>query len=110
MGEKTKNKARIGLPIIFAIIPVVLYIVEISMIVISAILSFGGSSFFPALLSVLGVFFVPITSFIFEIIGFIVAIRRKLKPFIIIYIIEIVLTILSCFIFATIFDYLFILF
>lgn len=109
MGEK-KNKAKIGLPIIFAIIPFVLFLAEILMIVFSAILSFGGSSFFPALLSVIGVFLVPINSFVFEIIGFIVSIRRKLKLFIVLYIVEIVLTILSCVIYAFIFDYLFLLF
>lgn len=109
--DGNKKKVKSGLPLIFAIIPVVLFFVEIVMIVFSAISTLvdWDASIIPGLLSIVGIFLVPITSFVFEIIGLIVSIRRKLKLFIIIYIVEIVLTILSCIIFKFILGYWFLL-
>lgn len=101
MDEKN-NKIKMRLPIIFAVVPLVLFLIEILLIVFSAVYGLFNweASIIPGLLAIIGMFFTPITSFVFEIIGFIVSIKRKLKLFIIIYIIEIALTIVSCIVYA----------
>lgn len=104
MDEKN-NKAKKRLPIIFAVIPFVFFLIELSLIVysfVSQIVNWSASTIITGLLSILGMFFVPVTSLIFEIIGLILSIKRKLKNFIIIYTIEMVLTILSCIVFVLI--------
>ena len=96
-NQYEKNKKK--LPIVFAVIPIILSIIDIAAVIClfynSVFFDLSAGSIFAGLFSFLGIFVLPSISIVFEVIGLILSIRRKIKPLKIVFPIEIVMTVFS---------------
>lgn len=99
MDNSVQKKKNIKLPVVMAVIPAVLTVLEWAGLLLLSFAGNGGRNipgyFAVGILSILGFFALPFFCLIFEIIGLVSAIRRKSRVMIIILAIELVITVLA---------------
>ena len=99
MDKSVQKKKSVTLPVVMAIIPAALTVLEMTGILL---MTFGGNGgrtlpgiFAIGVLAVLGLFSLPFFCLIFEIVGLVSAIRRKSKVMIVILSVELAVTVLA---------------